>query len=84
MVQKRKAKKTRTKSKKPQTRAKARKASREALVVGSKIKNYVRENGMMASSDLLEALSDRVYHMLDDAVTRSQANKRSTVRPHDI
>ena len=59
-------------------------ANRDLLCVGSKVKNYVCENGMMASGDLIESLSERVYALLDNAIARCNANKRSTVRPHDI
>ncbi len=58
--------------------------SREVLVVGSKVKNYMREKEVKTSGDLVEALSEKVYAMLDEAVTRAKENKRSTVRPCDL
>jgi len=57
---------------------------REVLVVGSKVKDYVRSKGLMASGDLLEAISDQVHNMLDRAATRTESNKRSTMRPADL
>ncbi|RKY07748.1 MAG: DUF1931 domain-containing protein [Planctomycetota bacterium] len=39
---------------------------------------------MMTSSDAVAALSDEVYAMLDDAIARTKANKRSTVKPQDL
>ncbi len=54
------------------------------LVVGSKIKAYIKEKGLHSSSDLGEGLSKEVEAMLDKAVARCQANKRSTVRPTDL
>lgn len=57
---------------------------REMLVVGSKVKEYVRSKGLMASGDLLEAVSDCVHDMIDRASDRVSSNKRSTMRPHDL
>ena len=66
---------------------KAKKASsgkRDVLVVGSKVKDYVRSKGLMASGDLLEAISDQVHCMIDRAASRTESNKRSTMRPADL
>ncbi len=57
---------------------------REILVVGSKVKEYVRGKGLMASGDLLQAISDEVHDLIDRAANRTQANKRSTMRPQDL
>ena len=63
----------------------AKKASKkEILVVASKVKAYVKSKKMMTSSDAVAALSDEVYAMLDDAIARTKANKRSTVKPQDL
>jgi hypothetical protein len=59
-------------------------ANKESLVVASKIKAYIKSKGMMTSSDALEALSDKVYCMLDTAIARTQANRRSTVKAQDL
>ncbi|MFA5252545.1 MAG: hypothetical protein WC454_08180 [Phycisphaerae bacterium] len=59
-------------------------AKKESLVVASKIKAYVRSKKMMTSSDALGAISDRVYCMLDKAIERTKANRRSTVKPQDL
>lgn len=61
-----------------------RSGKREMLVVGSKVKDYVRGKGLMASGDLLEAISDEVHDMIDRAADRTGANKRSTMRPQDL
>jgi len=64
---------------------KAKKASKkEVLVVASKIKAYVKSKKMMTSSDAVAGLSDKVYALLDDAIARTKANKRSTVKPQDL
>ena len=58
--------------------------SKEVLVVASKVKAYVKSKKMMTSSDAVAALSDQVYALLDDAIVRTKANKRSTVKPQDL
>jgi hypothetical protein len=57
---------------------------RESLVVASKVRAYIKSKKMMTSSDALEAVSDRVYGMLDAAATRAKANRRSTVKVQDL
>lgn len=57
---------------------------RDSLVVGSKCKEFVRSKNLMAAGDLIDAISEKVYAMLDAAATRVAANKRSTMRPHDL
>ncbi len=60
------------------------KKQRESLIVASKIKAYIKSKKMMTSSDSLAALSDAVYDILDAAVVRTKANRRSTVKPQDL
>ena len=62
----------------------AKKKTKEVLVVGSKVKAYIKSKNMMCSGDLVEGVSDCVYKMLDAALDRAKTNKRSTVRPHDL
>jgi len=57
---------------------------RDSLIVASKVKAYIKSKKMMTSSDALGAISDNVYDMLDAAIVRTQANRRSTVKPHDL
>ncbi len=59
-------------------------ANKESLVVASKVKAYIKSKKMMTSADALGALSDKVYCILDAAIARTQANRRSTVKPHDL
>jgi hypothetical protein len=60
------------------------KKPREMLLVQSKVKEYIRSHDMMCSSDLVDALNERVAGILDDAVTRAGSNGRKTARAHDI
>jgi hypothetical protein len=57
---------------------------RESLIVASKVKNYIKSKRMMTASESLEALSDKVYCMLDKAIARTKANRRSTVKAQDL
>jgi hypothetical protein len=59
-------------------------ASNDVLVVASKVKAYVKSQGMMSSSDAIGALNSQVYSLLDQAIARTKANKRSTLRPQDL
>lgn len=61
-----------------------RKGPRETLCVGSKVKAYIKSNGLKCSGDLIEALSNKIHDALDSAMERCQGNKRSTVRPVDL
>ncbi len=59
-------------------------ASKEILIVGSKMKDVVKSAGCMSSGDLIEALSERVHAILASAAQRAKDNGRSTVRPYDL
>jgi len=63
----------------------AKKASgKELLVVGSKVKAYIKSKKCLTSGELPAALSDKVCGLLDAAIARAKANKRSTVKPQDL
>ena len=57
---------------------------RDSLIVASKVKAYIKGKKMMTASDTLEAISNKVYSMLDDAAARTKSNRRSTVKPQDL
>ena len=59
-------------------------AKKEVLVVASKVKAYIKSKKMMTSSDAIGTLSDNVRDILDAAMKRTKANRRSTVKPHDL
>lgn len=61
-----------------------KKAKKECLVVGSKVKAYIKSKKMMCSGDLIDGISSKVYDCIDLALERTKNNKRSTVRPHDL
>jgi hypothetical protein len=60
------------------------KKPKEIVVVGSKIKEVIKEAGLRSDGELIQALSDKVHDMLGGAIKRCQGNSRSTVRPHDL
>jgi hypothetical protein len=57
---------------------------RESLIVASKVKAYIKSKKMMTASDSLEALSEKVYGILDAAAARTKSNRRSTVKAQDL
>ncbi|MFZ2146444.1 MAG: hypothetical protein WAV28_04415 [Sedimentisphaerales bacterium] len=59
-------------------------ANKESLIVASKVKAYIKSKKMMTSADALGAISDKVYSMLDAAIARTKANRRTTVKPQDL
>ncbi len=56
----------------------------EVLVVGSKVKAYIKSKGMHTSSETLEALSKEVEKLLDKAISRCKENNHGTVKPRDL
>ena len=69
---------------KKKTTKKAAKKTKEVLVVASKVKAYVKSQGMMTSSDAIGALNEVVYAALDAAIERTAGNNRRTVKPQDL
>jgi hypothetical protein len=65
-------------------KAAGKKAEQEVVVVTSKVRAYIKSKGCMMSSELIGALNCKVHCMLDHAVCRTKANKRSTVKPQDL
>ena len=72
------------KAKKKTKKAAGKSSKKDVLVVASKIKAYVRSKGFMCSADAILTMSDCVYGCLGKAMTRTEANRRSTVKPQDI
>ena len=65
-------------------KGKAAGKGRDVLVVASKVRAYIKSKKCNTSGDAVEDLSKRVYAVIDEAVQRAVANKRKTVRGHDI
>ena len=58
--------------------------SNENLVVGSKVKDFIKEEDLRTDGDLVEALSMKVAEILKAGMKRCKENGRSTVRPCDL
>lgn len=58
--------------------------SKETLVVGSKVKDLIKESELRSDGDLIESLSAKVEEILKAAMLRCKENGRSTVRPCDL
>jgi hypothetical protein len=57
----------------------------EILVVASKVKAYVRaRSGLRTSDGVMEALSEKVREICDDAIRVAQKNERKTVLDRDV
>lgn len=57
---------------------------KEIVVVGSKVKEVIREAGLRSDAEFEQALSDKVHLLLGAAISRCKSNGRSTVRPYDL
>lgn len=56
----------------------------EMMLVGSKVKAYIKEKGGKTSGELMDELNKHVGMMLDRAVDRAKMNKRTTVKAQDV
>lgn len=57
---------------------------KETLIVTSKVKAYIKSKGFMTSGDAIDGLNEKIHQLIDEAVKRTESNKRSTVRPTDF
>ena len=59
-------------------------AKQDPLVVGSKVKAFIKSKKCLTSGELLGALTAKVASILEAATVRTKKNGRSTVRAHDL
>ncbi|MCE9499602.1 MAG: hypothetical protein K8R21_03745 [Leptospira sp.] len=59
-------------------------SGKEIFLVSSKIKAYIKSKGCMTSSDVIDGLNEKVIRLIDEAIERTNANKRTTVRASDF
>lgn len=64
--------------------AKKSSASKEMLLVGSKVKAAIKEANCNTAGDALEGLNEWVYWLIQQATARASSNGRKTVRAHDF
>ena len=58
--------------------------SRDVLVVASKVKAFVKAKKMNTSAEAINALSEQVYTILENATIRTTANGRKTLKSQDV
>jgi len=56
----------------------------DTMVVGSKVRAYIKSKGCMTSGELFDALNCKLACLLDAAIARTKGNKRSTVKAQDL
>jgi hypothetical protein len=61
-----------------------KKKQRDVLIVASKVKDYIKSKGLQSSGEVVPALSEKIYELIDEAAERTKDNKRATMRPHDL
>ncbi|MFP4687985.1 MAG: DUF1931 domain-containing protein [bacterium] len=54
------------------------------LVYKSRVKDVIKEKGLLCDSNLPAAAGDKMLALLNEAAKRAQANGRKTVRPEDL
>lgn len=54
------------------------------LVVQSKVKDMIREEGKSTSGDFIEKLDEKVRALVKDAIERAGGNSRATVMGRDL
>ena len=57
----------------------------EALVVASKVKKYIKDKAdMNTSASTIDALTEAVSRLCDEAIENARADGRKTVKDRDI
>jgi histone H3/H4 len=56
----------------------------EVLVVASKVRGFLKGQGVKMSGELIGALNAKVKGLLTDAAGRAKGNKRATVKSQDV
>jgi len=57
----------------------------EVLVVASKLKNYIRDKSSMnTSANVMQAVSDKIREMCDQAIENAKSDGRKTVMDRDF
>lgn len=59
-------------------------ASKEMLLVASKVKEVIKKFNCNTSSDALDGLNTWMYWLIEQAAKRAEANGRKTIRAHDF
>jgi hypothetical protein len=64
---------------------KAKPKKKVCLIVTSKVKGIIKAEGLRSGKDFLEALSDKVQGIVDDAILRTKdEGKKQTLGAEDV
>lgn len=56
----------------------------EMMLVGSKVRQLIKDTGCNTGADALDGLNRYVGWLVEQAARRARANRRKTVRAHDF
>ena len=56
----------------------------EMVLVGSKVKQAIKDAGFNTGGDALDGLNGWAHWLIEQATKRAEANGRKTVRAHDF
>jgi hypothetical protein len=59
-------------------------ADKEMLLVQSKVRDIIRENGLRTTDEFLAALNEHLHATVTAAMRRCRLNERQTLRDQDI
>ena len=80
----RKKKASKGKSKKKSTTRRPAPKEKEVLLVGSKVRQAIKDADCNTGGDAVEGLNEWVHWLIAQATARAVANGRKTVRAHDF
>lgn len=64
--------------------AKKKKSSVLQVAVASRVKEVIKKAGLRSDGKLADAVNVKLIEILQNATVRCKANRRSTVRGHDL
>ena len=64
--------------------AKKKKSSVLQVAVASRVKEVIKKAGLRSDGKLADAVNVKLIEILQNAAVRCKANRRSTVRGHDL
>ena len=59
-------------------------ATREMLLVQSKVREEIRKKDLRVSEEFLNALNDEVYALIERSIARCNGNRRKTLDRADV
>jgi tRNA A22 N-methylase len=54
------------------------------LINVSRVREYIKEKNCEINDETIDAINKKLYEIIDKAIYRTKANKRVTIRPHDL